>query len=255
MYESIRIEKEGSVHTIVLNRPEAMNALNDAMRKEIRLALEDMNRDEEVRVVIITGQGDKAFCAGGDVHGQAKGFDAISGRARLRDLHRLLVVMTEMEKPIIAAVNGVAVGAGCNLALACDLIIAADQARFSEIFINLGFVSDFGGMYFLPKLVGLPQAKEMIFTGRMVDAQEAKEMGLINRIVTQAELSSVVMDLAQGIAKRSPLAIGLGKTILNRSMSSDLTTILDMEAYAQGICFQSDEHKRLLHDFINRKKK
>ncbi len=173
MYESILINQSEGVSVITLNRPEALNALDDMMREEVRLALGDIGKDEAVKVVVITGAG-RAFCAGGDVKAQARGFDAISGRERIRNIHRLLMTMVNLDKPIISAVNGVAVGAGYNLALAGDMIIAAEEAKFSQIFINLGFVPDFGGMYFLPRLIGLPQAKELIFTGRMVEAREAK---------------------------------------------------------------------------------
>ncbi|MGI6452197.1 MAG: enoyl-CoA hydratase/isomerase family protein [Syntrophomonadaceae bacterium] len=253
MYSTILVSKSEGVGTITLNRPEVLNALDEVMRVEARLALEDMGKDQEVRVVIITGAG-RAFCTGGDVKEQSQGFDAISGRERIVKLQRLLMAMINLEKPIISAVNGVAAGAGCNLALAADMVVAAEEAKFSQIFINMGLVPDFGGMYLLPRLIGLPLAKELILTGRMVDALEAKEMGMVNRVVPGELLGATAYELAKTIAAKSSRAVGLAKSILNRSLESDLYTLLELEGFAQGICFQSDEHKDLLRKFLARKK-
>ncbi|NPV26058.1 MAG: enoyl-CoA hydratase/isomerase family protein [Firmicutes bacterium] len=253
MYSTILVKRTEGIGLLTLNRPDALNALNLLMREEIRLALEELGKDDEVRVVVITGAG-RAFCAGGDVKEQTGGFDASSGRERIRNLDRLLMTMVNLEKPIICAVNGVATGAGCNLVLAADLIVAAEEARFSEIFIQIGLIPDFGGMYFLPRLVGLPRAKEMVFTGQMLTAREAKEMGLINRVVPRAELEPVVFELARDIARKSPTAIRLAKSILNRSLSCDLPTLLELEAFAQGICFQSEEHRELLREFLAKRR-
>lgn len=254
MYSTILCEKSEGVGIITLNRPDTLNALNLLMREEIRLALEDFDKDEAVRVVVITGAG-RAFCSGGDVKEQGTGFDAISGRARIRNLHRSLMLMVNMEKPIIVAVNGIAAGAGFNLALAGDMIIAAEDARFSQVFINIGFVPDYGGMYFLPRLIGLARAKDLVFTGRMVDAKEAKEIGLVSRVVPKDRLMTDVMEAARTMAQRSPKALAFDKSILNRSLDSDLGTILEMEAFAQGICFQSDEHKQALQKLLDKNKK
>lgn len=238
---------------ITLNRPDVLNALSLLMREELCLAFEEITKDVATKVVVLTGAGN-AFCAGGDVKEQGAGFDAISGRERLRHLHHLLMLMVNLDKPIISAINGVAVGAGFNLALAGDMIIAATEAKFSQIFINLGFVPDFGGTYFLPRLIGLARAKDLVFTGRMVGAQEAKEIGLVNQVVPLAELESTFMNLAKTMANRSAKALAFDKSMLNRSLNSDLTTMLEIEAFAQGICFQSDEHKQALQAFLNRNK-
>jgi 2-(1,2-epoxy-1,2-dihydrophenyl)acetyl-CoA isomerase len=253
MYETILVNKSDGVAVITLNRSEAFNALNLLMREELCLAFEAITKDGAIKVVVLTGAG-KAFCAGGDVKEQGAGFDAISGRERVRNLQRLLMLMVNLEKPIICAVNGIAVGAGFNLALAGDLIIAATEARFSQIFINLGLVPDFGGMYYLPRLIGMARAKDLVLTGRMVDAQEAKEIGLINQVVPLAELETTYMNMAKTIAKRSAKALAFDKSILNRSFNSDLATMLELEAFAQGVCFQSEEHKQALQAFLNRPK-
>lgn len=253
MYETILISKAEGVGKITLNRPDVFNALNLKMRGELASAFETFNADEEVKVILLTAAG-KAFCAGGDVKEQGAGFDAISGRERVRRLHRTLLAMVNSDKPIISAVNGIAVGAGFSLALAGDIIIAAEEAKFSQIFINIGFVPDFGSAYLLPRLIGMARAKDLVLTGRMVGAQEAKEIGLISQVVPLAELESTAMNLAKIMATRSAKALAFDKMMLNRSLDSDLNTMLEIEAFAQGICFQSDEHKQALQALLNKKK-
>lgn len=253
MYTTILTRKSDGVGVITLNRPDALNALNLLMREEIRQALEDMSKDQEIKVIMMTGAG-RAFCAGGDIKEQGQGFDAISGRERIRNLHRTLNVMMNMEKPIIVAVNGSAVGAGFNLALAGDIIIASEDAQFSQVFINIGFIPDFGGMYFLPRLIGLARAKELVLTGRMLGAKEALEMGLVSRVVSNDQLESAAMETAVTMAKRSAKALAFDKSLLNRSLNTDLPTMLELEAFAQGICFQSDEHKEALRKLLEKKK-
>lgn len=253
MYETLLVTKSEGVGVITLNRPDVYNAISLLMREELRLAFEELGKDEATKVIVLTGAG-KAFCAGGDVKEQGAGFDAISGRERVRTLHRTLMAMVNLDKPIISAVNGIALGAGMSLALAGDMIIAAENAKFSQIFINIGFVPDTGSAYFLPRLIGLARAKDLVLTGRTVGAQEAKEIGLVNQIVPLADLLSTVMDLAKTMAKRSAKALAFDKSMLNRSLNSDLPTMLEIEAFAQGICFQSDEHKQALQELLNRKK-
>ena len=253
MYETILVNKSEGVAVITLNRPDVFNALNLLMREELRLAFEDASQDDAVKVVVLTGAG-KAFCAGGDVNEQGEGFDAISGRQRVRNLHKTLMAMVNMEKPIITSVNGIAVGAGFGMALAGDMIIAAENARFSQIFINIGFVPDNGSAYFLPRLIGLNRAKDLILTGRMISAQEAKEMGIVSQVVPLEELENTVMSVAKTMAKRSAKALAFDKSMLNRSLDSDFSTMLELEAFAQGICFQSEEHKQALKELLNRKK-
>lgn len=254
MYSTIKVDRREGVGIITFNRPEVYNALSLLMREEINLALEALGKDEETKVLVITGAG-KGFCSGGDVKEQRAGFDAISGQERVQTLQKTLLLMVNMEKPIICAVNGIAIGAGASLAIASDMIIAADEAKFSQTFINIAFIPDFGGLYFLPRLVGLARAKELVFTGRMIDAKEAKEIGLVNQVVPRAELNTVTFELARSIAKRSAKTLAFDKILLNRSMHSDLTTMLEMEAFAQGICFQSDEHKKALSELLSSKRK
>lgn len=253
MYETILVSKAEGVGKVTLNRPDVFNALSLKMREELASAFESFGNDDEVKVILLTGAG-KAFCAGGDVKEQGAGFDAISGRERVRRLHRTLLLMVNSDKPIISAVNGIAVGAGFSLALAGDIIICAEEARFSQIFINIGFVPDFGSAYFLPRLIGMARAKDLVLTGRMVGAKEAKEIGLVSQVVPLSELESTAMNLAKTLASRSAKALAFDKMMLNRSLDSDLNTMLEIEAFAQGICFQSDEHKQALQELLNKKK-
>ncbi len=255
MYSTILTEKKEGVGIITFNRPEAYNAFNLAMRVELLQALEEMEKDEEIKVIILTAAGDKSFCAGGDIKEQAAGFDVYSGRQRVRNGNRTLMKMLKMDKPIICAVNGFAIGVGANLALASDIAIAAEGAKFSEIYINIGFIPDFGGVHLLPRLVGLARAKELVLTGRMVEAQEAKEIGLISQVVPRAELMSTAFEIARTMAKRSALALALDKDLLNRSLDLDLATNLELEEFAMGMCFQSEEHKQAVKDFTARKNK
>ncbi|HWQ75869.1 MAG TPA: enoyl-CoA hydratase/isomerase family protein, partial [Syntrophomonas sp.] len=242
MYNTILTEKKEGVGIITFNRPETYNAYSLEMRTEFAQILDEMEQDPEIKAIIVTGAGEKAFCAGGDVKQQAAGFDVYSGRDRVRNGNRTLMKMVRMNKPIICAVNGLAIGVGTNLALASDIIIAVKEAKFSEIYINMGLVPDFGGAHFLPRAIGLARAKELVFTGRMVDAQEAKEMGLINRVVPREELMPTAFEMARTIAKRSAKALALDKDLLNRSLDLDLATNLELEEFAMGLCFQSEEH-------------
>ncbi|NLG31983.1 MAG: enoyl-CoA hydratase/isomerase family protein [Syntrophomonadaceae bacterium] len=254
MFTAITVSEKEGIGYLTMNRPEKLNALNMVIREEMTQALEGFARNDDIRVIVITGAG-RAFSAGGDIQSFVENeIDVISGRKRIQSLSRLLTTIVNLEKPVICAVNGIAVGAGCNLALSGDIIIAAEEAKFSEIFIKVGLVPDCGGMYFLPRLVGLPKAKELIFTGEMITAQQAKELGMINYVVPRNELDTVVYEQAKKIAAGSPIALGLAKSILNRSLSCDLPTLLELEAFAQGACFQSEEHRQLVRDFVARSK-
>lgn len=254
MYTTILAKVDEGVGVITLNRPDVLNGLNLLMREELLMALQEMEKDENVKVLVINANG-RAFCAGGDIKEQGAGFDAISGRTRIRNLHRTLKLMVNMDKPVVVAVNGVAAGAGFNLALAGDFIVAAEEAKFSQVFINIGFVPDFGGAYFLPRMVGMARAKELVLSGRAIGAREAMDMGIVAKIVPLDQLEAATMEIAKTMAQRSAKALAFDKLLLNRSLDSDLDTMLELEAFAQGICFQSDEHKQALKKLLESKKK
>ncbi len=251
-YEAILLEKKNGVATLTLNRPERLNALDNQMKLDIASAIEEVRLDEKVKVLILTGAG-RAFCAGGDLRGLGQVDSSSTGRDRIKALQRWVVELINLEKPVIAAVNGIAVGAGCNLALAADIIIAADTAKFSEIFAKVGLIPDAGGLYFLPRLIGPAKAKELAFTGRMVDAAEAVSLGLINRAVAQDKLMEEANAMAVYLAKGPSKALGYIKVLINKSLSWDLTTLLEAEALAQGICMDTDDFKEGVQAFFDKR--
>lgn len=253
MFKKIILEKDQGIAVIRLNRPKVMNALDLEMREELAKAIDNVRVDDNIKALIITGVG-RAFCAGGDISLMKKR-KADAGREWLKNLHRILLELVNMEKPVIAAVNGFAYGGGCNLALASDIIIASENANFSQSFVKLGLVPDMGGMYFLPRLVGLAKAKELMFFGDTVDAREAEKIGMVNKVVPEKDLEKIAKELARRIVKGASKPIGMTKTILNKSINLDFSTLLELEAQAQSICFQTDTHKKGVKKFLGKRKK
>ena len=240
-FETILFEKRESVVKITLNRPEAMNALNDKMREELIAAIKEIGNDDQYRVLVMTGKG-KAFCAGGDVKG-------METQERPINPSQIILRLANLEKPVISAVNGVAAGGGCNLALAGDIIVASDQARFIQSFVRIGLVPDWGGMYFLPRLVGMAKAKELMFTGETIDAREAERIGLVSKVISMEEFETTVDGLAKKLAAGPPKSLSLIKKILNWGQQSDLKAVMEMEYLAQGICRETEDHREGLKAF------
>jgi len=251
-YHTILVEKDQAVATVTLTRPEARNALDLAMREELATAFRDFRGDAAVRVVIVTGAGGH-FCAGGDVKAMRRRVTAAEGRARMQMMSEMVMEIASFEHPVIAMVDGFAVGAGCNLALACDLIVASDRARFGEVFARVGLIPDAGGTYFLPRRVGLARAKELVFTAEVIDAAEAARIGLVNRVVPAAELRAVTYELARKIAEGPPKVLGMGKALLNRSLETDLARALELEAASQVIAMESEEHREGVAAFFEKR--
>ena len=249
-YETLTVDVAGAIATIALNRPEVRNALDLTMRRELAAALDEVEADAGTRVLILTGRGGH-FSAGGDVKSMRdRRHTAAEGRERVEALNRLVVRLAEFPRPTIAMVDGFAVGAGCNLALACDLIVASDRARFGEVFAKIGLVPDGGGTYFLPRLVGLARAKELVFTADIVDAAEAHRIGLVNRVVPGGSLEAETRALAARIAAGPPATLRMAKHMLNRSPELDLRGALDQEAAGQAIAITSDDHQEGLAAFF-----
>ena len=252
-YETIVVERSGAVATVTLNRPEARNALDLVMRKELLAALDDLEADEAARVVVLTGAGGH-FCAGGDVKTmRERRHTAAEGRARVEMLNRLVLRLVNFPRPTLAMVDGFAVGAGCNLALCCDLIVASDRAKFGELFWKIGLVPDGGGTWLLSRVVGLARAKELIFTADVIDAAEAARIGLVNRVVPAAELASATRALAEKIAGGPPAVLKLAKHMVNRGATSDLASALDLEAYSQALAIASEDHQEGLRAFFDKR--
>jgi 2-(1,2-epoxy-1,2-dihydrophenyl)acetyl-CoA isomerase len=252
MSGKVIVEKENGIAVIRLNRPEVMNAFDFEIQEELAGAIKDVANDDDTKVLILTGAG-KAFCAGVDI-AAIEGLSAQQTRSSLKNAQQIIVALANMEKPVIAAVNGLAVGAGCSIAMACDIIIASSNALFSQSFVKIGLVSDMGGMYFLPRMVGLARAKELLFTGAALDAKGAREIGMVNRVVPEGESERAAKDLAREIAAGPVKPIGLMKKILNQSTYLDLPSLLKLEAEAQEVCAQTEDHKIRVQAFLNRKK-
>lgn len=248
-YQAILFKKEQGVATIILNRPRALNALNGPLIDELLDAVKKAAEDQEVKVLVLTGAG-RAFCFGADISefNQAQ-IHSASPMALLEKSQEIIHTLVSMPKPAIAALNGFATGLGFDLALACDLRIAAERVKLGEAFVAMGLVPDGGGTFFLPRLVGLAKAAEMIFTGEPLLPAEAERIGLINKVVPTPELEKTAQELAQKLAKGPSLAIGLAKQALWKNLQGNLDTALKLEAASQKICLESQDHKEAVQAF------
>lgn len=255
MYDHIDIAENDGIVKITLNRPEKLNAFIGHMRRDLAEALEHAGSDRTVRVVIITGAG-RAFCAGGDIAYMAEligrrdtdEFSRLLGSAR-----RVVTVIRQMTKPVLAEVNGAASGAGCNLALACDLRLASTEATFSQSFVKLGLHPDWGGTYFLPQLVSPNKACEMFFLGEVIDAQEALRLGIVNQVVAPEALEEATLELATRLRDASPLSIAAAKQAVYLSQSAELEEMLRYETEAQLRCFDSEDGREGIRAFLEKR--
>ncbi len=251
-FSTLRYEEADRIATITLDRPDALNAFDRALKTELFAALKEAGRDRGVRVVILTGAG-RAFCAGQDLR-ERTGEAVPSLAVELRERYNpLILAMRRLEKPIIGAINGVAAGAGASLAFACDLRIAAEGASFILAFGRVGLVPDSGATWFLPRLVGLARAAELAFTTDPLSAQEAERLGLVNRVVPGDALLEEARTLAARLASAAPLALGLTKRALNRSLEVGLEEALAYEASLQGIVGRSADHAEGVKAFLEKR--
>ena len=254
-FTMIELKTEAAIATITFNRPDKRNAMSDAMRSEFIHALELVSADKAIKALVLTGAG-KGFCAGGDISGMQRRMDAPAGEVgfngwhRQQRVHHTQALLHNMPKPVIAAVNGAASGLGADTALACDFIIASEWANFSWSYIHRGIVPDGGGMYFLPRRVGLPKAKELIFTGRKVDIDEALALGLVDRKTSAERLLADAQAWAVELGKGSATALALSKTILNQSFELTAQQVFAQGSQAQGICYTSTEHRASVQAFL-----
>lgn len=244
MAEDLIVEKKGGVQVVTLNRPEKKNALTFDQIRGLGRIMDDSQYDDTVRAVLLTGEG-KGFCTGADLGGGGGREGAFASPVGMRitcfAYSRLCEAIWQLEKPVVGAINGVAAGAGCNLAFACDLLVASEKARFIEVFVRRGLIPDMGGTYFLPRLIGLARAKEMMFFGEDVTAERALEIGLVNRVVPHDELMDRAMEVAQRLASGPTRAIGMIKGMLNKSFESDLPSALDREGSMQGMAVSTKD--------------
>ncbi len=236
----IEYKAEDGVGIVTINRPERKNALTLEMRDEMNAHFLRLSFDKSIRAVLLTSTGD-AFCSGADVGKMEQG-DVMAGRMRLERSHRLIRALYHMDKPVIAAVRGPAVGIGWSLALACDLIVAGESARFAQVFKKVGLAPDGASAYFLAQRVGLPRAKELAFTARFVKAAEALTLGLVNRVVPDAEIDGAALSLAKEIADGPTTANAFTKRMFNFAVAPSLDQFLELELLAQVQLFQTDDH-------------
>ncbi|TAE21770.1 MAG: 2-(1,2-epoxy-1,2-dihydrophenyl)acetyl-CoA isomerase [Cytophagales bacterium] len=260
MYENLLYETDNGVCRITLNRPQVYNALSRGLIKDITAAVEQAGADESVRVIVLTGAGDKAFCSGADLKdgmggptGQQGGGLSL-GQSLREGYHPMILAIRNVEKPVIARVNGVAAGAGCSLALACDVIVAADEAYFSQIFINIGLMPDAGSTFFLPRLIGSLKAFELCSTGRRLYGPEAANMGLVSRSVPMVELNDATNAVVAQYAQAPTKAIGLMKKVLNQSLYSSLEHQLEQEAENQDVLGKSTDAMEGIGAFLMKRK-
>jgi 2-(1,2-epoxy-1,2-dihydrophenyl)acetyl-CoA isomerase len=247
---SVRVEREGAVATIVLDRPQAMNSLTRASRRELLAAIKAAARDRAVRALVLTGEG-RAFCAGQDLREEGALDDVASV---VRDTYvPVITSLVELDKPVIAAINGAAAGAGLSLALACDLRLMADDAMLMMAFSNIALVPDSGGSWFLARSVGYSRALELAITGRRVDAQEAHALGLVQQVVAKDELRAATAELAASLAARPTQTIGWTKRLMREALTSTLEQTMEAEAQLQAVAVRSHDHAEGVTAFLEKR--
>lgn len=244
---------DNSVGIIVLNHPKTMNALDDVLFSELQESTQQLLDDPAVGSIVLTGA-DRAFCAGGDLKKLGQGFSAIEGQQYMSSFHPWVKQFMNASKPTIAAINGYAVGAGFCIAMLADIILASHDAVFGMAFSNVGLIPDLAGLYTLPRLVGLQRAKELIYTGRNLTAEQAQQWGIVNEIHPKEELANKAIQWGEKLANGPRIALRLGKQILNRSDTLTLEQLLDTEAQAQAICFQTQDHTSAVQAFSKKEK-
>jgi len=256
LFKNVILEKAEGIAKITINRPESRNALDIETRKELLVALDDVEKDESVRAVVITGAGNKTFVSGADI----KVLSEMSFKQIMEFSESSLGGQTlykrieDFSKPVIAAINGFCLGGGLELAMACDFRIAAENAKFGQPEVNLGIMPGAGGTQRLPRLVGPGMAKLLCFTGNIIDAKEAERIGLVEKVVPTEKLEEVAMGLAKTIASKSPLALRLIKRAINVAMNTPLDAGLRFESQALGVCFASEDKAEGMKAFLERRK-
>jgi 2-(1,2-epoxy-1,2-dihydrophenyl)acetyl-CoA isomerase len=249
--ELVVYTKENGVAKVVMNSPKTMNALVEGLVEGLISSLTKAEQDQEVGAVILTGTG-KAFCAGGDLKAIGEGFETSGGYDYIKNFHKLVKLLYNLPKPVIAAVNGHAAGAGFCIALLADIILASENAKFAMSFAKVGVIPDLGGLYTLPRLVGLQKAKELVFTGRTVDAIEAEKIGIANRVIAADALDGEANKLATELAAGPRITQKFSKAVMNASLGLTMDQLLEQEALAQEICFQTEDHKNAVASFFKK---
>ena len=248
------IEEDG-IAVVSLNRPEILNVLSNTMCKEATQLLKSLEKDPNVRAIVLTGEG-RAFCAGLDLSEIRSGEgDTVSIYRRMEAANSLIVLLTEIMKPVVAAVNGLATASGMNLCLACDLVVASRNAKFSQNFGHVGLIPDVGGAYLLPRIAGVSKAKEIIFLDRELSAEEAQRLDIVTQLVEPEQVMDTARTLARKMAAGPSFAFSIAKKMLGKCEEMDITTALHMESLSQALLTNTDDHKKGMEAFFARRKK
>ena len=250
----VTTSKSDGICTVKINRPDKLNAMNMDVAREIISTFETLGRDDSVKVIILTGEGDKAFSAGADIEYMSK--ISADESVEYAKLGQLVTSTVELVKqPTIAAINGFALGGGCEVAMSCDIRIAADTAKLGQPEVTIGIPPGWGGTQRLMRIVGIAKAKELVYTGRMAKAEEAKEIGLVNQVYPLASLQEEAVKMAQAIAKNSAMGVQMSKTAINKGRNADLDTGLSIELLAWRNCFTHPDRQERMTAFVNKSKK
>lgn len=250
----VNVSKSDGICTIKINRPDKLNAMNIEVANDIIKTFKETETDDSVKVIVLTGEGDKAFSAGADIAYMST-ITPIEAEAYAKVGHLLTYTVENCSRPTIAAINGFALGGGCELALACDIRIAADTVKIGQPEVTIGVCPGWGGTQRLQRIIGISQAKDLIYTGRMVKSDEAKEMGLVNKVVELAKLPEETINMAKMIAQNSAMAVRMSKVAINKGRNSDIDTGLALELYTWGLCFTHPDRAERMTAFVNKSKK
>ena len=252
-FQYIVYAKSEGIATITLNRPDALNAWSQELAQEFLTAMEDAHEDDAVRVVVITGAGEKAFSAGADIRAM-KGMTALKARALSRMGYKVCNAIETIEKPVIAAINGYALGGGMEISMACDFRIASDKARMGQTEINIGLIPGWGGTQRLTRLVGKARAKELVYTGKIIEANTAFQLGLVNLVVPAAELMTTVKQFAEELAGKAPVAMKVAKALIEKGADIDLESALALEREGFGVVASSEDLQEGVSAFTEKRK-
>lgn len=252
-FNIVLFEKKKTIGLLTINRPNVLNALNTEVFRELKSLIHSIMVDDEIKVIILTGAGDKAFVAGTDVVKLAQ-MSCLEARSFAKLAGEVINGIENLDQPTIAAVNGFALGGGCELAMACDLRIASENAKFGQPEINLGIIPGSGGTQRLPRLVGIAKAKEMLYTGRIIGAREALDIGLVNHVVPQRTVMEEALKVAEIISEKSNVILKLMKSVVTKGMNIDLMTALDYEIESFALCFSTEARKEGMEAFIKKRK-
>ena len=258
-YENIIVERDGRIGKLILNRPNKLNAITDFMEEEMALAIRELGDDDSIGVVVLTGAG-RAFSAGADVselpgaESNGRGDSPEDKRRNFRKAMNIVLGVHRMEKPVIGMINGVAAGAGFDLACACDLRVGTPKSRFLAAFIRVGLFPGWGGMWLYAKTLGIPKAAELVFTGDFLEAEDAYRLGMLNKLVPEEELEAATMEMARKIADGPPVALRLSKLMLYKALNMDLETAMQMSAALETITLTSEDHNEGVAAFKDKRK-